>query len=118
MNIEVCGDLFADAYPYHRGPGGISFWANVTGVLKIIKEEGSRAIIRESGHRYFSGIGNWPRTGPRYYIGVFTKSVGRGSGLRVVDCFTAFYSIQYTRETAKGAKELAEELYDTLKEEK
>jgi len=43
-------------------------------------------------------------------------SKARGAGSRVVECFTAIYSIEYTRETAKAAKELAEELYETFKE--
>lgn len=116
MEIEIYGDLFADDYPCHRDAWGIRFWANETGPLKIIKEQCHRAIIRESGHQYFSGRGNFPYTSPRYYIGVFCMSKARGAGNRVVECFAAFYSIQYTREMAKVARELAEELYETLKE--
>ena len=117
MEIEVYGDLFAEEFPCRRTEYGISFWGHETGKLKIIKEEHSRAIIRESGHQYFSGRGNFPYTSPRYYIGVFCMSKARGAGNRVVECFTAFYSFEYTRETAKVAKELADELYETLKEE-
>jgi hypothetical protein len=117
MEAEAYGDLFTGEYPYHRGKGGIGFWAHETGSLSIIKEEGNRAIIREGGHQYFSGRGEFPYTSPRYYVGVFCMSEAYGTGKKEVECFTAIYSIEYTRATASAAKQLAEELYETLKEE-
>lgn len=113
MEIEVCGDLFADEYPCHRNTWGIAFWAHETGQLKIIKEQCCRAIIRESGHQHFAGRGEFPYTSPRYYIGVFCTK----QGSTITEYFTAIYSIKYTRETARAARELANELYETLKEE-
>lgn len=117
MEVEVYGDLFTGEYPCHHSELGIGFWAHETGPLSFIKEEGNRAIIREGGHQYFSGRGEFPYTSPRYYIGVFCISEAHGTGKKEVECFTAIYSIQYTRETARVAKELANELYETLKEE-
>lgn len=114
MEVEVYGDLFTGEYPCHRGPGRVGFWAHETGPLSIIKEEGSRAIIREAGHQYFSGRGNFPYTSPRYYIGVFCTKLEA----TIKEYFTAIYSIEYTRKTAKVVRGLAEELYETLKETK
>lgn len=117
IEIDVHGDLFAEDYACRINEGRVRFWGSETGELKIIKQEGDIAVIRESGHQYFSGRGNFPYTSPRYYIGVFNFGKTRGTRDET-ERFSTIYSFEYTKTDMKLAKDLALELMESLKEAK
>lgn len=113
IKVDVHGDLFAEDFACHRTEWGVSFWGSETGKLKITKQENDFAIIRESGHQYFSGRGNFPYTSPRYYVGIF--NFGETKGTRdEVDRFSVIYSFAYKKNQQKEARELALELFDNI----
>jgi len=115
IEVDVHGDLFAEDYACRTTEYGIVFWGNETGKLKIIKQEKDVAIIRESGHQYFSGRGNFPYTSPRYYVGIINFGKTRGTKGEV-DRFSAIYSFEYKKNQQKEARELALELFNNIKE--
>ena len=115
LEIYTLGHTYTGEYPCHRSEWGINFWANQTAQLKIIKEEGNAAIIKEAGHHWRSGIGEFPYTPPKYYVGIF--GMGTGHTGTVGSCFIAIYCIEYTKAYMKVAKDLALELMETLKKE-
>lgn len=117
FEVVIYPELFTGEFPYSRVEGDrsgdrINFWAHDTGSLSIIKEMNDVAIVRESGHHWRSGLGNFPYAHPRYYIGIF--GIGRGHVREKTDCFIVIYSISYSSKTAKKAKELAMELLESL----
>ena len=114
IEIDVHGDLFAADYAYRISEWGVAFWGSETGKLKIIKQEKDVAIIRESGHQYFSGRGNFPYTSPRYYVGIFNFGETRETRDEV-DRFSVIYSFAYTRNQQKEARELALELFNNIR---
>ena len=115
MQIDVHGDLFAEDLACRTSEGRVAFWGSETGELKIIKQEKHVAIIRESGHQYFSGRGNFPYTSPRYYVGIFNFGKTRGTRDEV-DRFSVIYSFAYKKNQQKEAKELALELFNNINE--
>jgi len=115
IEISIHGDLFAEDYACRTTEYGVAFWGSETGELKIIKRENDFAIIRESGHQYFSGRGNFPYTSPRYYIGMFNFGKTRGTR-NEVDRFSVIYSFEYKKNQQKEARELALELFNNIKE--
>lgn len=117
IEVDVHGDLFAEDLACRINENGVRFWARETGRLKIVYQKESVAIIRESGHQYFSGRGNFPYTPPRYYVGIF--NFGNAEGARgEVERFSVIYSFEYKRNQQKDAKELAHELFDNLVSDK
>ena len=116
LTIETHGDLFADDYPCRLTEGRVSFLAHETGPLKIIQQENNVSIIRESGHQYFRGRGEFPYTSPRYYIGMFNFRLARRE-LEEIHKFSVIYTFKYMRNQQKVAKEIAFELFENLKEQ-
>jgi hypothetical protein len=112
FEVYSMGHIFTGEYPYTENTFGINFWANETGRLKVIYRMGYTAIIREAGHTWRSGLGNFPYAPPKYYVGIF--GMGTGHTGRMSKCFIAIYCIEYTRANMKLAKDLAHELAESL----
>lgn len=74
-----------------------------TGKLTVLKREGDVVLIRESGRNFFLMRGQYPYSHPSYRVGFI-----KGNEFHMVE------QVEYSKETAKEAKEKAMEIFIRL----